>query len=65
MRTKIARQNHSALLIQRFAEDDEELDEVTVVTNTEFLKLMQFVKAEINGDWPDVMEYLTDRTDAV
>lgn len=65
MRTKIARQNHSALLIQRFAEDDEELDDVTVVTNTEFLKLMQFVKAEINGDWPDVMEYLTDRTDAV
>ena len=65
MRTKIARQNHSALLIQRFADDDEELDDVTVVTNTELLKLMQFVKAEINGDWPDVMEYLTDRADAV
>lgn len=63
MKTKIARQNHSALLIQRFAEDDEELDDVTVVTNSELLKLMQFVKNEIGGDWSDVIEYLTDRTD--
>lgn len=65
MKIKIARQNHSALLIQRFAEADEELDDVTVVTNSELLKLMQFVKAEINGDWSDVIEYLTDRADAV
>ena len=65
MKTKIARQNHSAFLIQRFAADDEELDDVTVVTNGELLKLMQFVKAEINGDWSDVVEYLTDRADAV
>lgn len=63
MKTEIVRQNHSALLIQRFAADDEELDDVTVVSNTELLKLMQFVKAEINGDWSDVVEYLTDRTE--
>lgn len=63
MKTKIARQNHSALLIQRFATDDEELDEVKVVTNSELLALMQFVKAEINGDWSDVVEYLTDRAE--
>lgn len=63
MKTKITRQNHSAFLIQCFAGDDEELDEVTVVTNSELLKLMQFVKAEINGDWSDVVEYLTDMAD--
>lgn len=63
MKTEIARQNHSAFLIQRFAEDDEEIDDVTVVSNTELLKLMQFVKAEINGDWPDVLEYLHDETE--
>lgn len=63
MKTEIARQNHRNLLIQRFAEDDEELDNVTVVNNTELLKLMQFVKAEINGDWLDVIEYLTDRAE--
>lgn len=60
MKTEIARQSHSALLIQRFAVDDEELDDVTVVSNAELLKLMQFVKAETGGDWSDVIEYLTD-----
>lgn len=60
MNTKIARQNHNNLLIQRFAADDEELDDVTVVSNAELLLLMQFVKAEIGGDWADVIEYLMD-----
>ena len=60
MRIKIARQNNNDLLIQRFADDEEELDDVTVISNTELLKLMQFVKAEVNGDWSDVLEYLAD-----
>lgn len=65
MRIKIARQNHNTLLIQRFADDEEELDDVTVISNTELLKLMQFVKAEVNGDWRDVLEYLSDQDDIV
>ena len=64
MKTEIARLNSSALLIQRFSDDDE-IDERVIVSNTELLELMQFVKSEIGGDWPDVMEYLTDRADAV
>lgn len=63
MKTKITRQNANNLLIQRFAADDEELDDVTVVSNSELLLLMQFVKAETGGDWPDVLEYLEDQSE--
>ena len=60
MKTKIARQTSSRLLIQRFYEEEDEIDDVAVISNGELLALMRFVKSEINGDWFDVIEYLKD-----
>lgn len=66
MKIEIARQNcTNLLLVQRFFESDDEIDDVTAISNAELLALMRFVKNEVNGDWPDVIEYLTDRSDSV
>jgi hypothetical protein len=64
MTIKIERQNYSNLLVQRFFDDDE-IDDVTIISNAELLALMKFVKKETNGDWADVLEYLSDKDDQV
>lgn len=60
MKIKIARQNNRNLLIQKFFESNDEIDDVIVVSDAELLALMRFVKSETGGDWPDVIEHLTD-----
>lgn len=60
MKIKIARRNHSNLLIQRL--DDDEIDDVVAISEAELLKLMQFVKKE-SGGWPEMIKYLIDRTE--
>lgn len=62
MKTLVQRQNPSGnLVIQRFVGDDEELDDVIIISEYELYLALKLIKGEIQGDWSDVVEYLEDR----
>ena len=62
MRTLVERQKFTDnFIIQRFFDTEDEIDDVVVISEHQLYLTLKFLKSEMSGDWPDVLEYLKNR----